>query len=234
MVRSIDFYFDYLSPYAYLAWLCLGEVTDPRDIEIVPRPVLFAGLLNHWGQLGPAEIPPKGLHVFKDTHRHAALRGIPLRAPRYHPFKPLLALRVSLAVVSGDNQKDAITALFKAGWADGMDLGDSGDIRDALNEAELDGEKLIAAADAPLAKDTLRKETEAAISRGVFGIPTMVVEDELFWGLDQFQHLERYLDGKDSLASFENTSQGSQGRAVVRPGSVDRGQGNDGEVVKPS
>jgi len=234
MARTVDFYFDYLSPYAYLAWLCLPEVTDPRDVEIVPRPVLFAGLLNHWGQLGPAEIPPKGRHVGRDTSRFAALRGIPLRSPRYHPFRPLVALRVSLAVVSHDRQKEAITALYKAGWAEGIDLGNPGDIGEALNEAGLDGEQLVAAAEEPLAKDTLRMETEAAISRGVFGIPTMVVEDELFWGLDQFQYLALYLDGKDPLASVETVGHGSLGRAVVRPGSVGRGQGNSGEVVKPS
>jgi len=230
MARTVDFYFDYLSPYAYLAWLCLPEVTDPRNVEIVPRPVLFAGLLNHWGQLGPAEIPPKGSHVGRDTGRFAALRGIPLHSPRYHPFRPLLALRVSLAVVSGEDQKEAITAIYKAGWADSIDLGDRGDIRDALNGAGLDGEQLVAAAEAPLAKDTLRIETEAAISRGVFGIPTMVVDDELFWGLDQFQYLALYLDGKDPLASAENERRGSLGRAVVRPGSVGRGQANDGVV----
>ena len=77
-------------------------------------------------------------------------------------------------------------------------------------------------------------ETEAAISRGVFGIPTVVVEDELFWGLDQFQYLALYLDGKDPLASVEAMAHGSLGRAVVRPGSVGRGQGNDGKVLNPS
>jgi len=230
--RTVDFYFDYLSPYAYLAWLCLPEVTVPREVEIVPRPVLFAGLLNHWGQLGPAEIPPKGRHVGKDTRRFAALRGIPLRSPRYHPFKPLMALRVSLAVVSHDRQKEAITAIFKAGWADGLDLGDAEDIRAALNAAGLAGEQLLAAAEAPLAKDTLRAETAAAIGRGVFGIPTMVVEDELFWGLDQLDYLALYLDGRDPLASLDNVAPGSRGRAVVRPGSIGRGQGNDGEVLR--
>ena len=240
MSPTVDFYFDYLSPYAYLAWLCLPDVTDPREVEIVPRPVLFAGLLNHWGQLGPAEIPPKNLHVFKDTHRFAALRGIPLRSPRYHPFRPLLALRVSLAVVSGSNQQAVITTLFKAGWAEGIDLGDPNDLRDALNEAGLDGDQLVAAAEEPLAKDTLRIETDAAISRGVFGVPTMAVGDELFWGLDQLQHLARFVDGEDPLGSLD-AGQGSpldqlirSSRAVVRPGSVSRGQGNDGKVVKPS
>ena len=79
-----------------------------------------------------------------------------------------------------------------------------------------------------------KNQTEAAIGRGVFGIPTMVVEDELFWGLDQFQYLALYLDGKDPLSSIEEAAPGSLGRAVVRPGSVGRGQGNDGEVLKSS
>jgi 2-hydroxychromene-2-carboxylate isomerase len=170
MARTVDFYFDYLSPYAYLAWLCLPEVTEPRGVEIVPRPVLFAGLLNHWGQLGPAEIPPKGQHVGKDTRRFAA---------RYHPFRPLLALRISLAVVSGDRQKEAITAIFKAGWAEGIDLGDPDDIRGALNEAGLDGAQLIAAAEQPSARDTLRAETDAAIGRAVLGSRSVPVPGAL-------------------------------------------------------
>lgn len=220
MPRTVDFYFDYLSPYAYLAWLSLPEVTEPRNVEIVPRPVLFAGLLNHWGQLGPAEIPPKATHVFKETQRFAALRGIPLRSPRYHPFKPLLALRASLAVTSHEQQKDVITALFKAGWGEGIDLGDSNDIRNALDKAGLNSEQLITGAQNQTAKDVLRTETELAITRGVFGIPTMVVDDELFWGLDQLQYLALYLDGEDPLATIDPAKYNPVGRAAVRPGSV--------------
>ena len=234
MPRTLDFYFDYLSPYAYLAWRCLPEVTEPRDVAIVPRPVLFAGLLNHWGQLGPAEIPPKGRHVGRDTRRFAALRGIPLRSPRYHPFRPLTALRTSLAAVAGDRQHDVITALFDASWANGIDLGSADEIGEALDLAGLDGRRLVKAASQPEAKEALRRETERAIALGVFGIPTMVVEDELFWGLDQLQYLALYLDGKDPLASIAEPEPGALGRAVVRPGSVGRGQGNDGRVLDPS
>lgn len=226
MARTVDFYFDYLSPYAYLAWRCLPEVIDPRDTKLVARPVLFAGLLNHWGQLGPAEIPPKAEHVFKDIRRFAALRGIPMRSPRYHPFRPLLALRVSLAAVCHDRQKDVISALFNAGWGAGIDLGDAGDICVALNEAGIDGEQLIAAADEPAAKEILRAETEHAIEKGVFGIPTMMVEDELFWGVDQLPYLALYLDGKDPLATAEYSQGVSMGVGVIRPGSVGRGQDN--------
>lgn len=230
MARTVDFYFDYLSPYAYLAWCCLPEVTEPRGVKIVPKPVLFAGLLNHWGQLGPAEVPPKGIHVARDTGRFAALRNVPLRSPRYHPFNPLLALRISLAEVSGADQAEAITALFKAGWVDDKDPGDQEDICNALNNAGLDGERLIASAREPLAKRSLRSETERAVDRGVFGVPTMLVEDELFWGLDQLPYLELFLDGKDPLAGVEKKGLGVLGRAVVRPGSIGRGQGNDGQV----
>ena len=234
MTRTIDFYFDYLSPYAYLAWLCLPEVTESRDVEIVPRPVLFAGLLNHWGQLGPAEIPPKGKHVGKDTGRFAALRGIPLGGPRYHPFNPLTALRVSLAGVAGDDQKAVISAIFNAGWVEGIDLGDPVDICNTLIDADLEGERLVTATKEATASDMLRKETDLAIERGVFGIPTMGVEDEIFWGLDQLQYLALYLDGDDPLDAMERKSRGSGGRAVVRPGSVGRGQENDGKVLKSS
>ena len=195
--------------------------------------MLFAGLLDHWGQLGPAEIPPKATHVGKDIRRFAALKGIPIRSPRYHPFKPLLALRVSLAVVSHSQQKEVITALYNAGWGAGIDLGDPNDIRQALNEAGLDGDQLITTAEQPLAKDALRLETERAISRGVFGIPTMVIGEELFWGLDQLQYLALHLDGKDPLAASEFATEGSIGRAVMRPGSIGRGQDNSEDELKP-
>lgn len=233
MSRAIDFYFDYLSPYAYLAWTCLPEVAAPRDVAVVPRPVLFAGLLNHWGQLGPAEIPPKGAHVGRDTRRFAAIRGIPLAGPKYHPFRPLTALRVSLADVSGDDQSAAISAIFEGGWVEGIDLGSPDDIRRVLDRAGLDGEGLVAQTEMQPVKDTLRAATDEAIGRGVFGIPTMIVEDELFWGLDQLEYVAMYLDGDDPLQALAGAPDklGRRGRAAIRPGSIGRGQGNDGKTI---
>ena len=96
----------------------------------------------------------------------------------------------------------------------------------ALNEAGIDGEQFIAAADEPAAKEILRAETEHAIEKGVFGIPTMMVEDELFWGVDQLPYLALYLDGKDPLATAEYSQGVSMGVGVIRPGSVGRGQDN--------
>ena len=227
MTRSIDFYFDYLSPYVYLAWLRLPEVCTPRKVQIVARPVLFAGLLNYWGHLGPAEIPPKGQHVFKECARFAAMAGIPFRSPRYHPFRPLTALRVSLAEVAQDRQTDVISAIFTAGWAEGEDLGDAETIGAALQSAGLDGNALLSAAYEPSAKLKLRQETQTAVEAGVFGIPTMLVDGELFWGLDQLPYLAMFLDGKDPLDSIDVSKITSEGRAAVRPASLQRGPHQD-------
>ena len=215
---TLEFYFDYLSPYAYLASLEIGPLCRRHGAELALRPVLFAGLLNHWDQRGPAEIPPKGRHSMRDCLRYAALREVPLRPPRYHPFRPLNALRVSLARVSGNEQARAVAALFQLGWARGGDLGSAVEIRDALDEAGLDGNALLARAADPSVKQALREQTEAAVARGVFGIPTMRVGDELFWGLDQLRWLELFLDGRDPLAKVDQESIRNQGRAAWRTG----------------
>ena len=104
--KHLDFYFDYLSPYAYLASLELLPLCKRHEIELRYKPVLFAGLLNHWGQLGPAEIPPKAIHAFKECLRYATLRDIRLRSPRHHPFRSLTALRASLETVAGEFIRD--------------------------------------------------------------------------------------------------------------------------------
>jgi 2-hydroxychromene-2-carboxylate isomerase len=214
----LDFYFDYLSPYAYLASLDIGELSERHGVELRMRPVLFAGLLEHWGQRGPAEIRPKGRHAFRECARHALVRGVPLRSPRYHPFRPLVALRVSLETVSGADQRRVIGTLMELGWARGGDLGGAGEIAGALDRVGLDGAALVARTEEPAMKQLLRSETEAAVARGVFGIPTMLVGDELFWGLDQLRWIELYLEGKDPLASVDLESLLSEGRAAWRKG----------------
>jgi 2-hydroxychromene-2-carboxylate isomerase len=223
MAREIDLYFDYMSPFAYLVWHRLPKVCGERDAIITPRPVLYAALLDHWGQLGPGEIPPKGMHNMKVCFRHAALARIPITVPRHVPFNPLIALRVSLEVVSGGDQRRVIEAIFNAGWRDGLDLGDGRTIAAALDSLGLDGDGLVARTADPDVKNTLREETDRAIARGVFGVPTMVVDEELFWGLDQVPFLAMYLDGEDPLASIDVDLSHHLGPAARRPASIGRG-----------
>lgn len=215
-VKTIDFYFDYLSPFAYLASLAIPSVCERHRAELRLRPVLFAGLLNHWGQRGPAEIPPKALYAFRACLRHASQHGIPFRSPKYHPFNPLTALRATIATETAVDRLRAMNALYELGWARSGDPGDPVEIRDALTAAGLDGRALLERAGSPDIKLELKRETEQAIARGVFGIPTMIVDDELFWGLDQIQYLELYLEGRDPLEGMDVSNLFPKGAAAWR------------------
>jgi 2-hydroxychromene-2-carboxylate isomerase len=195
----IDFFFDYLSPYAYLGWLQLRSLADTRGVELRPQPVALGGLLKHWGQLGPAEIPPKALFTFKDCVRRAQRLGCAFRAPAFHPFNPLTALRVSLPEVAGSGQLAVVDALWQASWGSGRDVGSPEVVRDVLNEVGLDGAALVERAGSPEIKEQLKACTTRAIELGVFGVPTMVAEGELFWGADQVPWIAARLEGKDPL-----------------------------------
>lgn len=230
VTRTLDFYFDYLSPFAYFAALRLPGICQARGVRLQYRPVLFAGLLNHWGQLGPAEVYPKAVHTFKTTYRYAALAKIPFQAPRFHPFVPLTALRVSQVEVCGEAQALVVKTLFELAWAQGRDPGNPVDIADALTQAGLDGEALVTATRDAAVKQRLRSATDEAISRGVFGIPTMIADGELFWGVDQLDYLELHLDGRDPWADADVELLGNQGRAAQRPGAIGRGPGLDGDT----
>jgi 2-hydroxychromene-2-carboxylate isomerase len=195
----IHFYFDYISSNAYLAWLELPRLAARHGRSIETVPTLFAGLLGAHGQLGPAEIPAKAGWMFRNNLRKAALLGVPLNAPLHHPFNPLLALRVSSAAESEEERVRAIGALFRAVWVDRLHVSELAVVERVLDAAGLRGAEFVARAQSAEAKQRLRADTAAAIARGVFGVPTMIVGDELFWGYDDFAFLELHLAGKDPL-----------------------------------
>lgn len=216
-MKTVDFYFDYLSPYAYLASLAAPEVCSRNAARLRFRPVLFAGLLDHWGQRGPAEIAPKGIFAFLSCLRYARLRDIPIRMPKYHPYRPLTALRATLAADSDEDRPKAVRALFELGWVRGGDLGDAVEIEAALTEAGLDGAALVAQTGNEAVKALLREETDRAIGQGVFGIPTMMVDGQLFWGLDQLEYVELALQGRDPIAGVDISELVSKGSSARRP-----------------
>jgi len=195
----IRFYFDYLSSNAYLAWARLPALAERfgRRLELVP--VLFAGLLEAHGQLGPAEIPAKAWWTWRNNARKAALLGLPLEPPRFHPFHPLVSLRVSSLPMPEARRAALVDALFRAVWAERRDVGDPGVVAALASGVGLDGGALVAAAQQPDAKARLRAQTDAAIAAGVFGVPSMQVGREVFWGYDDLPYLELLLAGRDPL-----------------------------------
>jgi len=216
--RTLRFYFDYLSPFAYFAALKLPPLCEKHGVTLDYCPVVFAGLLNHWGQLGPAEIPSKARHTAKHCMRYAKQNGISYQGPRYHPFNPLTTLRVSTREVAGRDQARVVNCLFSLGWGQGGDLGGDEQIIQALEAVDLDGPKLVARAKEPSVKQTLRADTDAAIEEGVFGVPTMLIDDQLFWGIDQLDYLDLFLQGKDPIEGIDLSSMGKGGATAWRPG----------------
>ena len=199
MSTSLRFYFDYISHNAYIAWTQVHALAARYDRVVEPVPVLFAGLLNAHGQKGPAEIPAKGWWMAKDLLRKSARLGVPLQPPASHPFNPLLSLRASLVPEDAGEQRRLIDALFRAAWVERRDISAPAVVAAAADAAGLDGQSIVEATQSDAIKQCLRAGTDAAIAAGVFGVPTMIVDGELFWGFDDFTHLELFLAGNDPL-----------------------------------
>jgi 2-hydroxychromene-2-carboxylate isomerase len=203
IVATIRFYFDFVSPNAYLAWTQLHALAARYGAVVEPVGVLFAGLLEAHGQLGPAEIPAKITWMSKNNLRKAARLGVALNPPAFHPFNPLLALRVSGLPLEPPERRALIDALFQAVWVRSLHVSEPAVVERLAGEIGLDGAALVAAAATPESKQRIRTQTDGAIARGVFGVPTMEVAGELFWGYDDFPQLELFLAGRDPLEATE-------------------------------
>lgn len=200
MASDLVLYFDYISPYAYVGFHVARALAERRGLVFRPEPVLFAAILNTLGQKGPAEIPPKREYTFKDAYRKAHAAGLPrLVPPPSHPFNPLLALRATGLVDDLARRADAIAELCRATWALGEGVEDARSVAVAFGRAGLDGEELVRRANDPAAKERLRATTDRAIAEGAFGVPTVIANDELFFGVDGLAFVEAHLDGHDPV-----------------------------------
>lgn len=185
--------FDVISPFSWLALPRVEALAERRPVTL--RPVLFGALLAHWGGVGPAEIAPKRLHTYRLCQFLAAQAGIPLRFPPRHPFQPLAAQRLIIAL---DARPEAVRAVFEFVWAEGRDPGEPAEFAALCARLGVaDGEAIIARTDA---KARLRAATEAAAAEGVFGVPTLSVAGEHFWGVDAMPFAEAVLDDPGLLA----------------------------------
>ena len=180
MTGPIDWYFDFVSPYSYICLHRLKEIPG----QVIPKPVLFAGLLNHFGQKGPAEIAAKRRWTYRWCTWWAAELGIPFRFPAAHPFNPLHYLRLALACGS---RLDAIERIFQSIWTSGENPNDSARFASLCSDLGVPSERLAET------KEPLRKSTEEAAARGVFGVPSFVVSGEVFWGADSVDFLKAFL-----------------------------------------
>lgn len=196
---AVSWYYDFISPFAYLQHEALKVIRQNRpDFAFTPVPVLFAGLLKHHEHKGPAEIESKRRMTYRYCAWYAARHGIPFRMPAMHPFNPLPFLRLA---ISRDNDPAVVDRLFHHIWVDSADDPDfaSPEAIRALPGFENAMEEIARAA----VKDRLKTNTGEAIAAGVFGVPTLCVGSEMFWGLDMTEMALAYHDDRAIFESAE-------------------------------
>ena len=190
---NATWYFDFISPFAYLQWPKIRALGG--EVDFSHRPILVAGLLERLGHKGPAEIPGKRAFTYRHVQWRAQRAGVPLHFPPAHPFNPIAALRLCIAAGS---TADAIEAIYAHLWREGR----AGDTPAALREvaARLGIDDVDAALAQPAVKQALRDNFDAALADGVFGVPTIAAGGELFWGDDATPMFE---DWRRDPAAFE-------------------------------
>ena len=203
-MKHIIFYFDVISPYAYLAFERLPVVMQGLSYQVTYKPVLFAAMLNHFGQLGPAEITPKRTWTYRQMHWLAREHGMALQAPASHPFNPISLLRLALACgADGACNRYVAETIFRHVWVGGFEASDTA--RLAALTAQLNPRRT---ARDEAVKQELKTNTDTAIAASVFGVPCMQVDQDVFWGLDALPMLRQRLmdDPWFSQSDWRNAS----------------------------
>lgn len=191
------FYFDYISPYAFIGWKKLEDLCERNNLTIEPVPVLFAGLLRAYGQIGPAEHPAKQKWMQRNIARKCEEMNITIKAPKFHPFNPLLGLRIAAQEENIEQRKAIIDALMQAVWQDQLHISEETDVFKALNDKGLDAQALINKGLEKSASEQLKRNTEEAIELGVFGVPTIIINGNLFFGQDDYRYIDAHIANND-------------------------------------
>ena len=189
-MKTITCYIDFISPYAYLAFETLPKaLANSSSYQVIYKPVLFAALLKHHGQLGPAEIAGKREWTYRQVLWQAKEHGVALDMPQAHPFNPLSLLRLSVACsAQAKPNRYVCETIFRHVWQGGGAADDP--VRFQALVQQLQPKQ---SADSSEVKAQLKANTEEAIAQGVFGVPTFLVDDRVFWGLDALPMMQQYL-----------------------------------------
>jgi 2-hydroxychromene-2-carboxylate isomerase len=214
-MKHVDVWFDFISPFAYLAFERLPEAFEGLSYSVSYRPILFGALLKHWDHKGPAEIEPKRAWTFRHVHWLAQRHGVALQTPSQHPFNPLALLRLAYAcaVPGGPPNRHVCATIFQHVWQGG-----GADANDPARVAALVA-RLAPGRDpqGEEAKVALKDATAHAIGLGVFGVPTFALDGRLFWGFDSLEMVAGAMRGD---AWFEHGGawdrEGSPRPGVVR------------------
>ena len=212
-MKQLTFWFDPISPFAYLAFERLPQVLEGISCDVRYQPVLFAGLLKHWGQKGPAEIEPKRAWTFRHVHWIAHRHGIAMQTPAQHPFNPLAHLRLLLACApeGGTPNRYVCETVLRDIWTRGGDASEPARLAALTQELA----PRLDPASEPV-KAALKNASARAVALGVFGVPTIEVDGRLFWGVDSLAMLAACLRGDPWFDGPAWEREGAPRAGVVR------------------
>jgi 2-hydroxychromene-2-carboxylate isomerase len=215
--HSVRLYFDFISPYSYLALTQVERFGEEHGIGWTVRPILYAAVLERRGLIGPAEEPVKREYTTRDIVRAADRLGVPLVGPPEHPFNSLAALR-TLSVFQDDPRALHLAVrLSTLCWGEGHPLTHPESLIAAVDECGLPAAGLAGHITSPEIKHRLRANTGEALEAGVFGVPTFVWNGELFWGHDRMGHLADRLEGRLESPEERGAAIAARPRGAERP-----------------
>ena len=191
----LEYFFDYVSPFAYLADTQLSALVERTGAEIVYRPFFLGGVMKASKNSPPITVPNKGAYMMTDLRRWSARYGVELNPSPYFPVNTLSAMRAAVAALGEPRFAEFHRAMYRGVWFDGKNLADEAVLRSEIDAAGLAGAEILARAATQEIKDVLRRNSEEAVERGAFGAPTFFVGTEMFWGNDRLDFVEAALRG---------------------------------------
>jgi 2-hydroxychromene-2-carboxylate isomerase len=195
MTTQVDYFFDYVSPFSFLANTQLAGISERTGAEFVYRPFLLGGVMQATGNSPPVSVAAKARYMPTDIQRWCARYGVALTPNPHFPVKTIHAMRGAIAAQERGDLPVYHEALFRAVWQEGKNVGDPQVLRDVVKAAGLDADAIMSRIGEQDIKDSLRANTEDAVERGAFGAPTFFLDGEMFFGNDRLDFLEEKLRG---------------------------------------
>lgn len=193
MIKAVDFYYDYGSVNSYLAWTQLPAICARTGATLNYKPMLLGGVFKSTGNSSPMLVPAKAAYMEQDIARHAELYGVPCVMNPHFPVNTVGIMRGALWAAATDHLEPYNKAMFEAVWVEQKNMADPEVIAEVLKKAGFDAEPIFAATSQPEIKQGLIDATNEAVERGVFGAPTLFVGEEMFFGQDRLQWVEKAL-----------------------------------------
>lgn len=195
MTKTVEFYFDFGSPTAYLAWTQLPKIAAETGAELLYKPVLLGGIFQATQNASPMMVPAKGKYMLRDLARFALRYGVPLRMNPHFPINTLQMMRGAIGVQQRMPERFPayVEALYRGMWVEPLNLGDPAVLGSTLANAGFEPQALLALIGDAEVKELLKRETKAAVKRGLFGVPTMFVGGEMYFGQDRLDFVREAL-----------------------------------------